>query len=307
MHRLRPLLLLAATAAVVAPPSAGAQRRRSEREFRMDTTFAFAARGSADIAVAEGTLTVSTWDRSQVRVQVVSDDAPYELRASDSRFSLVPDSRIRGDSRIEITLPAGARLSVETHSGDVRVSRLQGDVQVQGQSGDVSLAGLGGRVDVRMISGDVTLAGVRGDVQVNAVSGDVDLTRLEGQLDVETVSGDITVRDASSKWVRLTTTSGDLTYAGDVIAGGTYELSAHSGDVTITLPQAPSARVSISTFNGEIDSDFPITLAPGDHEIGMGRSKRFNFELGRGDARVTLQSFNGDITLRGRGVTRSTR
>ena len=39
----------------------------------------------------------------------------------------------------------------------------------------------------------------------------------------------------------------------------------------------------------------------------MGRSKRFNFDLGRGEARVTLQSFNGDITLRGRGVTRSTR
>lgn len=306
MRTLRTLLLLAATAAVVAPAPAGAQRR-SEREFRMDTTFAFAARGSADITVAEGTLTVSTWDRNQVRVQVVSDDAPYELRAADTRFSLVPDDRMRGDSRIEITLPVGARLSVETHSGDVRVTRLQGDVQVQGQSGDVSLSDLGGRVDLRLISGDVSLSNVKGDVQLNAVSGDVDLARIDGQVDVETVSGDISARDVNSRWVRLKTTSGDLTYAGDVIAGGTYELSAHSGDVSLTLPPNPSARVSISTFNGEIDSDFPITLAPGEHEIGVGRSKRFNFDLGRGEARVTLQSFNGDITLRGRGVTRSTR
>jgi DUF4097 and DUF4098 domain-containing protein YvlB len=307
MRTLRTLLLLAATAAVVAPAAAGAQRRRSEREFRMDTTFAFTARGSADITVAEGTLTVSTWDRNQVRVQVVSDDAPYELRAADTRFSLVPDDRMRGDSRIEITLPAGTRVSVESHSGDVRVSRVQGDVQVRGQSGDLALTDLGGRVDVRLISGDVRISNVKGDVQVTAVSGDVDLNRIEGQVEVETVSGDIAARDVTSKWVRFRTTSGDLSYAGDVVAGGSYDLAAHSGDVQLTLPQAPSARVTISTFNGEIDSDFPITLAPGDHEIGMGRSKRFNFDLGRGEARVTLQSFNGDITLRGRGVTRSTR
>ena len=51
--------------------------------------------------------------------------------------------------------------------------------------------------------------------------------------------------------------------------------------------------------SGSIDSDFPITLKPGEH--GIGSSKRFTFEIGKGDARVSAESFSGDITIRSAG------
>ena len=307
MPVLRPLLLLASLAAVAAPATAGAQRRERDREFRMDTTFAFDARGTAELSIADGTLLVSTWSRNEARVVVVSNGERYEMRGNASRFSLEPEDAYRGDARVEVTLPASARVSVETRSGDVRVTRVQGDVTVRAQNGDIQLDDLAGRVDVSVMSGDLQLSNITGDIQVNAINGDVDLNRVQGQVGVETVSGDISVRDATSRWVRLRSTSGDLDYSGAVTAGGRYELGTHSGDVTMTLPENPSASLTVSTFNGEIESDFPITLAPGAHDIGVGRSKRFNFDVGRGEARVTLESFSGDITLRGRGVPRPTR
>jgi hypothetical protein len=47
----------------------------------------------------------------------------------------------------------------------------------------------------------------------------------------------------------------------------------------------------VSTFNGEFESEFPVTLT----ETKKGR--RFNFTIGTGSAQVTLESFQGTIQL----------
>jgi hypothetical protein len=56
-----------------------------------------------------------------------------------------------------------------------------------------------------------------------------------------------------------------------------------------------SARFSIETFNGELDSDFPVTLQPNrDRRAGQ----RLEFSVGSGEARVIVESFNGGINIR---------
>ena len=54
------------------------------------------------------------------------------------------------------------------------------------------------------------------------------------------------------------------------------------------------AQLSISTFSGAIDSDFPITLRAGEHGIGAAQAKRLNFTLGQGTARIIAETFSGD-------------
>ena len=63
----------------------------------------------------------------------------------------------------------------------------------------------------------------------------------------------------------------------------------------------------VRTFQGDFGADFPIQLPEG--QSARSGSKRFNFTLGTGSARIELQSFNGDIVvarkighLRGRGA-----
>jgi len=57
----------------------------------------------------------------------------------------------------------------------------------------------------------------------------------------------------------------------------------------------------VSTFNGGIESDFPITLKAGEHGIGAAQSKRLNFTVGRGTARIIAEGdgvvvlFSGDV------------
>ena len=49
--------------------------------------------------------------------------------------------------------------------------------------------------------------------------------------------------------------------------------------------------MSVSTFNGDFESAFPVTL----RETRKG--KRFSFTIGSGSAQVTLESFQGTVQL----------
>jgi hypothetical protein len=62
--------------------------------------------------------------------------------------------------------------------------------------------------------------------------------------------------------------------------------------LTIAIPQGTDADVLVSTYNGEFESDFPITLTE-----ARGQGERFGFTLGSGGARIELKSFGGTIRL----------
>jgi len=124
------------------------------------------------------------------------------------------------------------------------------------------------------------------------VSGDIELASGRGDVEVETVSGDIDLRDVTAKQIRTHTTSGDLSFSGPIQSDGRYEYNTHSGEIRLALPGDVGARLSIATFSGGIESDFPITLQAGEHG-----NKRLSFSLGQGTARIFAETFSGDITL----------
>ena len=139
------------------------------------------------------------------------------------------------------------------------------------------------------------------------MSGEVRLTDVRGNVDVGTVSGDIDLRGVTAKIVRAKTTSGDVTYDGIDRSGRPLRAVTHSGDIGLHIPRDANAQLTVSTWSGSIDSQFPITLKPGEHGISVARSKRFTFEIGGGAARITADTFSGDITIssNGRGASRA--
>jgi hypothetical protein len=51
----------------------------------------------------------------------------------------------------------------------------------------------------------------------------------------------------------------------------------------------------VQTFSGEVNSDFPMTLQPGSRSGNRGRGMQFT--IGGGGARISAQTFSGDITI----------
>ena len=299
--------IASAVAALLAPAGAeGQQRRRvadSGYESRIDTTFAFDKAGSVNIGAAHGDIIVNGWTRSEIRIRAVSDDDNVRLSGSSSRVTLeVAGNRRSSDSRFEVTVPHGARVYAQTQSGDVNIRGTRGPVEVHVQNGEIDIDEVTTRLDITSLSGDVTARNIGGDVTVNSTNGDVHLTDVRGGVDVSTVSGDVELRGVVAKTVRAKTTSGDVRFEGSIDQTGRYELVSHSGDIGLRIPRDASAQLTVSTWSGGIESDFPITLRPGDTQrFGMTQSKRFVFEIGGGGARIAVEAFSGDITISSSG------
>lgn len=278
--------------------------REQERRLRdgagsLDTTVTFDARGTVMVTCPQGAVIVTGSDRNEIKVRARTENGAIRFTSNGTRATLEPASgRGCNDGRFEITVPAGARVSARSWSGSVSVKGVHGDLETRTQSADVDIRDAG-RIDVESLSGDVTIQGVNGESMIHTVSGDIALGTARGDVEIETVSGDIDLQDIVAKQVRTHTTSGDVEFSGQILPDGRYEYNTHSGEIRLALPADVGAQLSIATFNGGIESDFPITLRAGDHE-----NKRLNFTLGQGTARISAETFSGDISLTSKGRRR---
>ena len=85
-----------------------------------------------------------------------------------------------------------------------------------------------------------------------------------------------------------------MTYTGSVGPSGRYSFETHSGTVHLNLPASVGAVFSVETFSGDIDSDFPVTMQPGQ---GRTSQDRFEFTIGDGKARISAETFSGKIII----------
>jgi DUF4097 and DUF4098 domain-containing protein YvlB len=309
MKLIRYIPLAFVALSVVAARDTAAQRQRvtratsrSDYSSRLDTTFAFDKSGSVTVNASSGDIVVTGWARDQIHVRAAGDDNNIRLDANSSRMTLeVGGSHRGGDTRFEVSVPFGVRVYATAQSGDVSVRGTRGQVEVHSQSGDIQVDDVTGRLDVNTVSGGLTASNVSGDVEINTISGDTRLTDVRGNVSAATVSGDIDMGGVSAKIVRAKTTSGNVTYEGLIDPTGRYELTTHSGDVRMRIPRESSAQLTVSTWSGGINSDFPITLKPGEHGIGLSSTKRFTFQIGGGASRITAETFSGDITISSNG------
>ena len=277
-------------------------RRERELAGALDTTVTFDARGTVNVSCPGGDVIVTGTDRNQIVVKARTERGAIRFASSGGNATLEPAaSRGCNDAHFELSVPAGVHLVTNTWSGSLRVSGVKGEIDAHAQSGDVDVRDGGDDIEVETLSGDVTIQGARGNVNVHTVSGDISLTGGRGTVEMETVSGDIELRDVVSSQVRTNSTSGDVTFAGAIVNAGRYQFETHSGELRLELPANVGAELSLSTFSGEIDSAFPITLTPGAHGIGASQAKKLTFSLGQGSARIIAETFSGDVTLTSTG------
>jgi DUF4097 and DUF4098 domain-containing protein YvlB len=306
MRRTVSIYIFGATALIAATaPAAEGQRARDRDDYaaEIDTTIAFSRTGTVELQLVNGEIIVTSWSREQVRVRATSERSALRFDASGSNLilGLRSGSPRSGDTRFEVTVPVGVRVRANTTSGDIRISGSKADVEARTQRGDIVVEDVA-RVDLNAFSGDVEANSIGGDLRISVLSGDVRVRGVTGEVEVKTVSGEVNVRDARARFVRLGSTSGDLTFEGTIDPTGRYELETHSGDVDLTLPANIGANLTVSTFSGSVESDFPMLLEPGPHGEASSHGKTLRLKIGRGGAPINAESFSGDINIRSRGA-----
>jgi DUF4097 and DUF4098 domain-containing protein YvlB len=304
--------LLAVALAAASALSASAQQkdkdrnrdrdRDRDRDYTsvVDTVLPLSRNGAVDVHLFSGNINVTGWTRNEVKVYGRTERGEIRVEGSPSRVEIgdrTPRGR-RGDTDLEISVPEGTRLTINGHSTDVSVRGVKGEVEIVTTNGDVEIDNAASRVAFESVSGDVQISRVQGDLRGEAMSGEVDVSDVTGEVEIETVSGDLTLRNVRSKYVRAESVSGSVAFEGRTESAGRYNFASHSGDVRLILPPALGATISVETFSGSIDSDFQITLQPGNRH-----GKQFQFQVGDGGARIDATSFSGGIYIQ-RGTDR---
>ena len=247
-----------------------------------------------EVDLFAGDVDVKTWSKNAVRVVADPDgQGRVEIERSATTLSVRTTGR-RGPpptTDITITVPAWMALDISGVYTDITIAGARGPITAETVQGDVSAEGGDGLVSVKSVQGGVSVTGAKGRIEANSVNADVEVRRSSGEISTETVNGGIDLVATDATTLTATSVNGDLNYDGPLHPGGRYALSTHNGDITVTVAEGASAAVSVSTFNGEFESDFPVTLTE------TRKGKRFNFTVGSGSAQVTLESFQGTISL----------
>jgi DUF4097 and DUF4098 domain-containing protein YvlB len=260
----------------------------------LDTTVAVRSGAQFELTSLSGTVRIRSWTRSEIRVNAQSDGARVNVDASPGVVSVraIP-RRGEGDVDFTISVPTGTGLEIHTISADIDAGSVCGDARLASISGGITLACGNGDVELESVSGDVTATDVRGHIEIASTSGDVQARQVRGDVTARSVSGDVSIDQVDAQEVGVETVSGDVGFSGPIHENGRYRFRTHSGDVTVRVAGELNAVVDVSTFSGDLEPDWPITVNP-----GRMRPREWEFTIGNGGARLNLESFSGTIYLR---------
>jgi DUF4097 and DUF4098 domain-containing protein YvlB len=133
------------------------------------------------------------------------------------------------------------------------------------------------------------------DVRANAVSGEVFIQCVTGRVDAKSVSGSIELMGIKGN-VESETVSGENIFKGNIRADGAYRMKSLNGEVTMHIQSdAPGFTITLTTFNGEIETVFPIKVESAIQQGDMNR--RIVGRYGNGQAKISLDSFNAGVRI----------
>ena len=209
-----------------------------------------------------------------------------------------------GDTHLNaITGSVQVHLTNDKH--DFSAHQVEGDLTVDGDCNDLTISEIKGRVTTRGdLYGEVHLENVTGPVSIHTSRTDVQIAELPGDLTFD--SDNLHVNESKglvhvvtrSKDVDLSQVYGD-SYVEDrdgsisVEPAGAYNVEAKNdkGDVELTLPPNASGTVDGHAHNGDIVTEFALSVSGDEDKSVTGR-------IGSGSSRIVLNSSNGDIRIK---------
>jgi len=248
-----------------------------------------------------GEVVVRSWDQDKVRIQS-SHGARETISAEIADNTLRIRTQRTGQSRgpgglvdYQITVPRWMPVNLTGTYLDATVEGTTAEVTVETVHGNAKVTGGNGNVSLRSVEGVITIDKAAGRVQATTVNEGIRITNSSGEITAETTNGNIFIDGAQTSNLEAFTVNGEVTFNGTIRDNGVYKLGTHNGDIRVGLGGANNATIFVRTFQGDFTADFPVQLPDGQN--ARSGSKRFNFTLGSGSARIELQSFGGDIVL----------
>ncbi len=172
-------------------------------------------------------------------------------------------------THLDVQVPAGAAVSVDTYDGSVKVHDLRGSVAITSVAGNVQVLNSSGQFSIKANRGDVTL------------------DHISGQIGVAGNYGIVTMQDTRGS-VSAATILGTLRFMGAVKLNDALKLETDHGPAELHLANDTDASVLVTTTSGVV-----TCTVPGLYGTGPGCAGKLNNGLGQ----ITVRTVSGSVLV----------
>lgn len=256
-----------------------------KRTQKIEKTYRLEAGGQVVLENVNGGITVETWDRDRVELQIVKEvkagsrqDAEKALEEFEVAIDSTPQRlhvqarKPRNEDGGLLGWLGGDRIQYSA-SFHLRIPR-RADLEIDTVNGGVEVRELEGRLDVDTVNGRVVLARTAGNAHVSTTNGRIEVAQARGTLTASTTNGSIGAEMEA------------------VDPGADLRFSTTNGSVEVHLPRDLGAHLRARTTNGGISTDFPVEVK------GRHGSKKVDAEINGGGGNVEIRTTNGAIRIR---------
>jgi Putative adhesin len=191
-------------------------------------------------------------DGNEVLVEIGAGGKGFGVGPAWISFGRTPQVGVR------IRCPEGADLDCMTASADIAATGRLGEVEVKTASGDVAVEHVAG-LRVQSASGDVRGTTIDGDARLQTVSGDVRLGTVTGEVTTTLVSGDFAIDDAHTD-LSAKSVSGDQRIG--AVRAGQIKVQSVSGDVRLGVRPGTRLHIDANSVSGDVSSEFDVKDTP---------------------------------------------
>lgn len=220
------------------------------------------------VKTTNGSIQFDSWNQDKVKVE-----AEIEVKASDMDMAeeFLKEVKIVIDQR-------GDELVIEPdhpklNKGDRFIDWIIGnkkpevciDFQITGpKKGDVDLSSVNGSVEVHKIEGHAKLKSVNGRIKAEEIDGAIDARTTNGA-----IYADLDKMNKNKEMV----------------------LNSVNGGIKVYMPEDVKTDIKISTVNGSIHTDFPLSIE------GKWSARNVQGKINGGGQEIEIGTVNGSVSL----------
>lgn len=234
---------------------------KTDETERFEQNYPLNANGKVSVSNVNGSITIETWDKPEVKLEWV--------KIGDRKENLA-EVEIKIDARQDA-------FRVETDYGDWKRRNSGGNRNYGKLNVEYRLMVPRNAVldEIETVNGSVSITNAENTTKASAVNGEVRATNLRGTANLSTVNGTIT-----ANFDQLAT-------------GSRINLETVNGSVDLMIPSDANATLKAETVNGKISNDFNLPVRKGQY---VGRD--MYGKIGSGDVQIKLESVNGELTVK---------
>lgn len=262
-------------------------------------------------------------DNGRVRVPITDPSRPVHLRAHLLNGSIT----VKGADVKEVTVESKPHDDDDEDDAETRKERRQSHRGEAGTEGlkriPMTSSGLNVEAENNQVRVSVDAINRTTDLVITVPlhtsaslhtvnNGDINVTGIDGELDVEDVNGSVTLKNISGSVVAHAL-NGRVLVTMNRVDAKPMSFSSLNGDIDVTLPASTKANISMRTDNGEVYSDFDVSLTTTipqqtvEDERGRGGKYRVKVDktvrgtINGGGPEIQFKNFNGNIYIRKAG------